>query len=221
MWLRLVRLRNTLAAALGLLAHTSVSETVKFRPLCPKLRYTAVLHALTFVFPGFCVRMIPWLIVMVVAAGIGIGATMLGIGNIFDKNRGPATLDGRLLGLIAIGAGFLLPCMAIGCCAWWKTPPRQSFYHDSLLDQMLSGMSVFLTYCVRALCLCVVCVLLSAEQKYERPCVCARARVCTCVRICTRVSVVIVICPFAWQVTSQPCTTLMARSTQRKAPSSC
>ncbi len=36
------RLRDTLAAAPGLLAHASVTETVTSSPMGPKLRYTAV-----------------------------------------------------------------------------------------------------------------------------------------------------------------------------------
>ncbi len=36
------RLRDTLAAAPGLLAHASVTETRRFCPMGPKLRYTAV-----------------------------------------------------------------------------------------------------------------------------------------------------------------------------------
>ncbi len=36
------RLRDTLAAASGLLAHASVTEVVKFCPMCPKLRHTGV-----------------------------------------------------------------------------------------------------------------------------------------------------------------------------------
>ncbi len=36
------RLRDTLAAAPGLLAHASVTEKVKLRPMGPKLRYAAV-----------------------------------------------------------------------------------------------------------------------------------------------------------------------------------
>jgi hypothetical protein len=42
-WLRRSRrLRDTLVAAPGLLAHASVTEAVKFSPMGPKLRHTAV-----------------------------------------------------------------------------------------------------------------------------------------------------------------------------------
>ena len=37
------RLRDTLAAAPGLLAHASVTETVKFRPMGPKLKHIGLL----------------------------------------------------------------------------------------------------------------------------------------------------------------------------------
>ncbi len=43
------RLRDTLAAAPGLLTHTCVTETVKFCPMGPNLRYTAVAHAFALV----------------------------------------------------------------------------------------------------------------------------------------------------------------------------
>ncbi len=39
---RSLRLRDTLAAAPGLLTHGSVTETVKLCPMGPKLRYTTV-----------------------------------------------------------------------------------------------------------------------------------------------------------------------------------
>ena len=83
-------------------------------------------------------KFIPTLIGLTCTAGLVLGCLMFVEGDFFNHEKSPTLLH-RLLGMVCIALGFLVPCSLVFCCAWWKTPPRQSFYHDSLLDQLLSG----------------------------------------------------------------------------------